>query len=137
MLFVTGLPSRIARTRSFPNRPRRPPRWLGDDAFGNTRGAERRDLDLLRGCDARERLYRPVVRRVQGRDGRRRVPGAEDEPAPRVGAGCTGRCGARDPVRRNYRNGTVFLVNSIRAEGRAWQLMILGTRSKWRSWNVD
>src|SRR5437870_12117411 len=38
---------------------------LGDDALGHTRRAERCPIDLLRGCDPRECLRRPMVCRVQ------------------------------------------------------------------------
>jgi hypothetical protein len=44
--------------------------------FGShTRRSNWRDLDLLRGCDARDRVRCAVVRGVQGRDGRRCLPG--------------------------------------------------------------
>jgi hypothetical protein len=84
-------PNRIAREASFPNRPGRYRlrrlRWLGDDAFGNARGGERRDLALFSRSDARE----PFVARwcasskVETAGGVFQV--REDEPALRVGAG--------------------------------------------------
>jgi hypothetical protein len=54
---------------------------------GNARGPRRRDLDLLRGRNARERLCRAVVCREQGRDSCGVFHVREDEPAPGVGAG--------------------------------------------------
>src|SRR5215813_11023829 len=51
-------------------------RRVGYHAFGNAWRAERCRLDLLRRCDAGERVCFPMVCRGEGRDSRRRVPGA-------------------------------------------------------------
>jgi hypothetical protein len=55
--------------------------------LGGARDPERRNLDLLRGRHARQRLCRALVRRVEGRDGRGVFQVRDDEPAPRVGSG--------------------------------------------------
>ncbi len=44
--------------------------WLGDDAIGIARGVERRRFDLLRRRYVRQRVRRPMARRVKDQDRR-------------------------------------------------------------------
>src|SRR5215471_634645 len=63
--------------------------------------AIRRGVALFRRCDARQRLRRAVVRRLQGREGGWRVPRCARK-SRRLGSdrGCTGR---REALARHYR----------------------------------
>ena len=76
----TDVPTRIrigVAARSLALSPRLASRveWLRDDPFGNAQGARRRGVAYFTAATL-QRLRRAVVRRVQDRDGRRRIPGA-------------------------------------------------------------
>jgi hypothetical protein len=51
-------------------------RWLDDDALRNAGRAQRRRVGRFPRCHARERLRHPMMRRIQGRDQWRCIPGS-------------------------------------------------------------
>jgi len=55
--------------------------------LGNARRAQWRDLDLFRGCHARQRLCSSVVHRSKVETAGGVFQVRADEPAPRIGAG--------------------------------------------------
>jgi len=90
MPFATGLPRKIARRALFPNRPRRPLRWLGDDASG-TRGVLNDAISLYFADATLASAF--VARWCAGSKSEAAsdmFQVREDEPAPPVGACCTG-----------------------------------------------